>query len=1129
MSKRRGARLSGMSSKCQKVQNKPTASVHAINPANSSTPTFPLTLDSSLLLSSSSTPALMTSLPAQSTPQAFWRNIGSSFTWKRKESVPVAEPEKTSAGDGGKTGGDVKDDMGIDGGKATGGEKGPSQSKKKKRSVVSRHPNIDWKQSYCAHFVNELMRSKGRGDARWQSRCSDCKEEVEEEEGAVDVKMKKKRDRTPAYRCTHCFMGNLVCRFCCVRRHWDNPFHVIEMWDGSSFHKVALRELGLKIQLNHLSGRCPNPSACYRHLLVIDTTGIHRVNLYFCGCAKKTPQWQQLMRHNLYPGNLREGRISTVATFRYPKTLQLLTLTTKGSMYDFYRAIKKLTNNTGLDVPPSRYRQLLHIIHQWRHLKLVIRAEKGIDDWTDLSEVEEGSLTLRCPSCPYPLINLPFDWKERAKGACGYLYQLVLCMDTNFRLKEQLVSSHSRDPALCDGQGYFVRRKGYEAWLKENETQADKEDEVRFMSLACTGKAELEVLEGSSIYWCGSSRLRKIRHDCQDGEFEQGGALLEHGLPVRDRATDKLAKRRTHWPSAIRLATAIRMTPGIGKLHEPGHEQKDHEEFSLNLIKGAGFTDGKSNERIWGPHNFLGNATKTMGPGARQDLLESQFDFWNWLKYHAMGHTLFRHWRAAVEDLRKLLTAHEDLSENIPQPLVVQWEQLLNKWEDLPFPKAQPDRREANPFRIREQSLSQDQALRELAAEDEARERSSKVSYHSMSAAAFVAASFEVIKAQERVKEKIEQQKREPTLKQSNKLTEERRAIKRRFHSMAEVRAIYLPGLPRYLRMHELEDDMEDAAAEDITVWLLSGLEASEVAAVCTPEVIAAECKLQFARANDALDGVRHTLRVKSRMLLFKNSNVCGQRDSGRSQEVINRITRRVKRFAEQYRTARMAYYRVVREGSGLGELPELAQSDIRALTDPARLKRGPGRRGTREDDLEYDVVEDREHEEEELDLVPADTQEWEYRTKHGTGETRKVNSWIWGSSAQGVRKVSLEDGADEDNELVRAEWCRSEARVRRAREEIALLKEEMRRTLEYLTWAGKRWESLMERVDPKDVDVGVKEGCRAYAREQSELQARLQDSFSSMRKTALQGKDDLETTKDDGWDKRKAVKRKRS
>ncbi|THU75377.1 hypothetical protein K435DRAFT_556893, partial [Dendrothele bispora CBS 962.96] len=60
---------------------------------------------------------------------------------------------------------------------------------------------------------------------------------------------------------------------------------------------------------------------------------------------------------------------------------------------------------------------------------------------------------------------------------------------------------------------------------------------------------------------------------------------------------------------------------------------------------------------------------------------------------------------------------------------------------------------------------------------------------------------------------------------------------------------------------------------------------------------------------------------------------------------------------------------------------------------------------------------------------------------------------WIW-TSGPGM----IEDGADENNEICRSEWCRSRARAKRATEEVMLLKEEMRRTIKFLEWKERWW-----------------------------------------------------------------------
>src|SRR4051794_32721926 len=71
-----------------------------------------------------------------------------------------------------------------------------------------------------------------------------------------------------------------------------------------------------------------------------------------------------------------------------------------------------------------------------------------------------------------------------------------------------------------------------------------------------------------------------------------------------------------HWPPELRIPSSTKLIPAIPKLHEPMHQTKGHQVFSLNYIPGVGLTDCECPERVWGPHNCLGNSTKTQGPGS---------------------------------------------------------------------------------------------------------------------------------------------------------------------------------------------------------------------------------------------------------------------------------------------------------------------------------------------------------------------------------------------------------------------------------------------------------------------------------------------------------------------------------
>ena len=179
-----------------------------------------------------------------------------------------------------------------------------------------------------------------------------------------------------------------------------------QRWTGSTFVKCSLKSLGLRIQLNHLGLKCANPEPCHSKFTVLHTNGIHEVAFDYCNC-RPLSKFRQLLRRGLYPSSQENPR--SCATFTLLEQLHMVNLTTKCSTYDFYRALEKLTNNRGIDIPKSKYRLLLRILLQWRHLKMLKRAGRGHDE-SGARGTQEGELALVCPSCPHPGINIPDDW-----------------------------------------------------------------------------------------------------------------------------------------------------------------------------------------------------------------------------------------------------------------------------------------------------------------------------------------------------------------------------------------------------------------------------------------------------------------------------------------------------------------------------------------------------------------------------------------------------------------------------------------------------------------------------------------------------------------------------------------------
>ncbi|KAK7020162.1 hypothetical protein VNI00_017840 [Paramarasmius palmivorus] len=577
-----------------------------------------------------------------------------------------------------------------------------------------------------------------------------------------------------------------------------------------------------------------------------------------------------------------------------------------------------------------------------------------------------------------------------------------------------------------------------------------------------------------------------------------------------------LYERVANWPKEIDFPSSksMKVRPAIGKLHEPGHKQGgDHQQYNLNLIEGSGHTDGESMERLWGEHNNLGNATKTMGPGSREDYIDSHVGSWNNDKYISMGQTLARRRKDAIKDRNLQTTAHEQLTANLPKELVAKWEAMCVEWEAAPHPKKDV----ANPYHIEEEFISEQQALDELSLEEENRLKMGGSQYHSVSAASFIVMGLEIRDTQTKLVQRLEVQKREGTVKQSRKLTDERNALRRRLRAFQEIQPIYMPGLSQHLTDAKPTEYDSEEHPEHTKLWLPSQLPGDRVDVICSPGLRNAEAKLQHARCHDSLHSIRHTLRVKTRMMLFKNTNVRGQRQSGKSREVINRVVRRAKWYAWRDREARQAYHVLAGPGKWERSLKPLRNEDIRSYRDPAMVKARNGRKGTTEEDAQereqlerFQEVCSREDEERDdhddeqndndIDLIHPDRQDLEHRSVFGTGETRKELSWIWLSGG----KIDLEDGADENNnEILRTEWCKSRARARRAKEEVLLVNEEMRRTLEYLDWRAREWEACA------DVEMGrgsaEVEGSRAFALAQAKLQRALKGAFEMEWKKPLE------------------------
>lgn len=298
---------------------------------------------------------------------------------------------------------------------------------------------------------------------------------------------------------------------------------------------------------------------------------------------------------------------------------------------------------------------------------------------------------------------------------------------------------------------------------------------------------------------------------------------------------------------------------------------------------------------------------------------------------------------------------------------------------------------------------------------------------------------------------------------------------------------------------------------EDVELWLPSRLSPNQREAACMEGLSEMEAKFQTAQCDSSLEGLRQSLRVKTRMVYFKNKNVRGQREGTRSRAIIDRVHKRAIRFVQKYRAARRAKFNLEGPGDWERTYRELRNEDVRGFAS-GKKKTLPNRRGIWEDDQArttpeaLDVFDDGTDSEESDPDLNDGTEAGPFRTKkkrkNGTGETRKDLSWIWRT----IRISNDEESQDDD--ILRAEWSRSRARVRRCAEEVKLLREEMRRVLAFLKWEANQWELRAE--GQEDLGMELEEGLRAYAAEQAAFRLSLSSSFQIMFNTPLADVDKL-------------------
>lgn len=144
------------------------------------------------------------------------------------------------------------------------------------------------------------------------------------------------------------------------------------------------------------------------YIRVVHSNGLHRIAMISCQCNGEDVLPLDLFAAHLLPASFK--RIKTLFTTQVLDMYRLCNLELKASAYQFYQFIRRVTNPMAPGDVINLYREFRRMSRLWRWMKKLKWAGYA-GSTTSVAEVRPGELSIYCPACPQPNINIPDDWK----------------------------------------------------------------------------------------------------------------------------------------------------------------------------------------------------------------------------------------------------------------------------------------------------------------------------------------------------------------------------------------------------------------------------------------------------------------------------------------------------------------------------------------------------------------------------------------------------------------------------------------------------------------------------------------------------------------------------------------------
>lgn len=150
-------------------------------------------------------------------------------------------------------------------------------------------------------------------------------------------------------------------------------------------------------------------------ITIVDSSGIHHLPILLCDCEHAaSARLTDCLRLGYFPTSFH--KISTLFTTKCLDDFRLSNLECKTTPYQYYNYLRRKMNPAFPKSVPDRYAELRRLSRQWRIMKRElwagIHCRPSPAENTDSTSAASTNLTIFCPTCPQPSVNLPANWRE---------------------------------------------------------------------------------------------------------------------------------------------------------------------------------------------------------------------------------------------------------------------------------------------------------------------------------------------------------------------------------------------------------------------------------------------------------------------------------------------------------------------------------------------------------------------------------------------------------------------------------------------------------------------------------------------------------------------------------------------